>query len=46
MLGKDYLCNGSMLVISYDLLSRKEAELLKKEYKVGGKRTLNQPNLQ
>ena len=33
--GKDYLCNGSMLVISYDLLSRKEAELLKKEYKVG-----------
>ena len=35
MLGKDYLCNGSMLVISYDLLSRKEAELLKKEYQVG-----------
>ena len=33
--GKDYLCNGQMLVISYDLLSRKEAELLKKEYKVG-----------
>jgi hypothetical protein len=22
--GKDYLCNGKMLVISYDLLSRKE----------------------
>ena len=33
--GKDYLCNGQMLVISYDLLSRKESELLKKEYKVG-----------
>ena len=32
--GKDYLCNGRMLVISYDLLSKKEADLLKKEYKV------------
>ena len=32
--GKDYLCNGKMLVISYDLLSRKESELLKKDYKV------------
>ncbi len=31
--GKDYLCNGKVLVISYDLLVKKKEEVLDKKYK-------------